>query len=282
MEADRSDLHEASQGGRGTGLGTGATAAIIGGIGSVASGAISSHAAGSAANKEVAAAQQAEQQIQPWANPGTQSIGQLMQGFQNGTLGPGSIPAFTAPTADQAAATPGYQFTQQQGERGVLAGSSAMGGSLGGGTLKALDQYNTGLANSTYNDVFNRSLAGYNAQLAGQQQGFNQLFNVSGQGLGAATNVGNLMTQAGNAQAAGTIGQANAWNSAISGITGNAQQGLLLNGALGGVNSGVNFPSPGTLENAGALQVPQVPNFGSASGYGPGAPSVSPYVIGPG
>ncbi len=274
MEADRSDLHETSQGGRGTGLGTGATAAIIGGIGaagSVASSAISAHAAGSAADKQVAAAQSAEQLNQPFVQAGTQSIGQLMQGFQNGTLGPGSIPAFKAPTAEEAAATPGYQFTQQQGERGVLAGASANGNTLGGGTLKALDQYNTGLANSTYNDVFNRSLAGYNAQLTGQQQGFNQLLGVSNQGEAAANNVGNLMTQAGNAQAAGIVGQANAINSGITGVTSNATQAILLNRILGGQGGGgVTTPSPAALDNAGALPIPPLPDFGTASGYGPG------------
>ncbi len=247
---------------------------LLGAAGSIGSSIVGAVASGNASAAQQAAAANAEKLNAPWVTAGTQSVGQLMQGFQNGTFGPGSIPPFTAPTAAEAAATPGYQFTQQQGERGVLAGAGANGQSLGGGTLKALDQYNTGLANSTYNDVFNRALTGYNAQLTGQQQSFNQLLGVSNQGESAANNVGNLMTQAGNAQAAGIVGQANAINSGITGTTSDISQAILLNKILGGQNT--NAPSG-------------VPNFGSAPGYyGSGSPAATPpflpgnEVLGPG
>ena len=79
---------------------------------------------------------------------------------------------FQAPTVtDQNA--PGYQFAKQQGMQGIERSAAARGGLLTGGTLKALDAYNTGLANQTYGDVFNRALSQYqtnaNTGIAGYQ-----------------------------------------------------------------------------------------------------------------
>ena len=48
--------------------------------------------------------------------------------------------------------TPGYQFTKQQGEAGIENAASAQGG-ISGNTLAALDQYNTGLADQTYQNA---------------------------------------------------------------------------------------------------------------------------------
>ena len=247
------------------------TAAVIGTVGAVTGSIVSAHAAGKAADQQAAAAQQAEQLNQPWVNAGQTSLAQLMTGEQNGTFGKPAT--FAAPTAQEAEATPGYQFAQQQGMRAVTAAGSQAGNSLGGATLKAAEQFGTGLANSTYNDVFNRSLASYNANLSGNQQAYNQLLGVSNQGEAAANNVGNLMTQAGNAQAAGTIGTANAITGGIQGVTSDVSQNLLLSKILAGgagANAGVTMPSPASLENAGALTVPDVGTFGTATGYGPG------------
>jgi hypothetical protein len=82
--------------------------------------------------------------------------------------------AFSAPTLDEARNTPGYKFTQEAGNQGILAGASALGGNISGNTFQALDKYNTGLADSTYNDVFNRALSGYQTNLGRQQQNFGQ------------------------------------------------------------------------------------------------------------
>lgn len=222
------------------------TALVIGGVaaagGSIASGAIGAHAAHSAADQQSEAADKAAAREAPWEQAGATSLGKIMAGFDNGTFGPGSIPAFKAPTAEEAMATPGYAFTRNEGLRAVNAAASAGGRSLGGATIKAGAQYATGLADSTYNDTFSRQLQSYQAQLAGQNQSFNQLFGVSNQGQNAATNVANLMTQSGNAQAAGTVGAANAWSGAIGGATNAISQPLLANAIL---NNG-GKPAPPT------------------------------------
>lgn len=241
-----------------SGLGTGATAAIIGGIsaaGSVGSSLIGSHAAGSAAKSQEDSAQQAldfQKQVygdqkanqQPFVDAGQANIGKLMSDISASKYGTGSNPNFVAPTADEAKATPGYQFTSDQGTSAILKGAAGLGGSINGGTLKALDTYNTGLADSTYQQTYNNFLSTYNANLTKQNQEFNEMYqpavlgenaasNINATGTQAAANVGNLMTQQGNAQAAGTIGSANAIQSGIGGATNGVLNAYLLSKLTG-------------------------------------------------
>lgn len=54
--------------------------------------------------------------------------------------------------------TPGYQFNLEQGLRGVQSSAFAKGTGLTGGTLKALMQYGSGLADSTYGSTVDRYL----------------------------------------------------------------------------------------------------------------------------
>lgn len=234
---------------------------------------------------------------QPFLSVGQTSIAQLMNSINNGTFGPGSLPNapqftggdFKAPTLAEAQATPGYEFTAQQGNKGILQGAAAAGGAISGGTLRALDSFNTGLADSTYNDVFNRSLstynaglskyqaqlAGYGSTLAGQNQEFNQLISPAQIGSGSAStlasagqasaqNIGQLMTGIGNAQASGTVGASNALTSGITGATNSATQAILLQKLLGsgvspsvGIGSGSPFdPNYQSPYGAGAIQIP--------------------------
>ena len=245
------------------------TAALVGGLATagagVASSVIGSHAASSAADEQAQAAQNAldfqkqefatqQQNIAPWLEAGKTSLGTLMQDFQNGTFGPGSIappPSFQVPTLQDARNSPGYQFELGQGINAIQRSAAARGGLGSGSTLKALQSFGTGLADSTYGDVFNRSLAtygaglqGYQAKLAGQSQAYNQLAGIAGTGQTAAQNinatgtqvsqnVGNLMTQIGNAQAAGTVGSANAITGGINSATNGLMSSLLLGGLFG-------------------------------------------------
>jgi hypothetical protein len=72
---------------------------------------------------------------------------------------------FVAPTLEQAKQEPGYAFTQQEGEKGILRNAAKMGIARTGGTLKDIDQFNTGLADQTYSHVYNRAAGEYNQQL---------------------------------------------------------------------------------------------------------------------
>lgn len=196
-------------------------AAAIGGISSLVGGLFGESATSQSLDfqKQMYGTQQ--KNLAPYIGAGDTSLASLMKGFENGTFGPGSIPAFTAPTAAEARATPGYQFNLQQGEKAVDAGAAARGGLMTGGTIKAEQNYGAGLASGTYQQTFQNALQQYNAALQGQAQNYNELSNTAGMGLNAVTganqssgqmgtNFANLMT--GNASnltaAAGGIGNA--------------------------------------------------------------------------
>jgi hypothetical protein len=246
-------------------IGTGIALALgaLSAGGKIAGSVIGGKGASKAAEQQTNAAQQAidlqnqryqetQGNFKPYMDAGQYSIGQLMEGLQNGTFGPGSIPGFKAPTAQEARDTPGYQFTKTEGTRGVLASAAARGAGLSGGALKSLDRYTTGLADSTYGGTFNRALSTYDAQLRGQTQGFNQLSSLAGGGQQAATtlgqfgqnsatNIGQLMTGIGNAQASGTLGKASAWQTGLSGAT-NTFSDLLANQGM------IGSPSPQLIQ----------------------------------
>lgn len=267
------------------------TVGLIGGGTSLLGGLFGSNAAKKASEQQVQQEQQAldfqkqiwaqqQQNLAPYLSAGQTSIQKLMGLLDNGTFGPGSTPAFTAPTLTEAQQSPGYQFTKQQGEAGLLKASAAAGGAISGGTLKALDQFNTGLADSTYNDVFTRALSTYQQNLAAQQQQYQQLFNPAALGVGAtenlnatgsqtALNVANLMGNIGNAEAAGTVGSANSWINALNGVAGSATNGLLL--------SKLATPAGGGKVSTGG-GIDPFADYLAGEGVGPGALSAPAFA----
>jgi hypothetical protein len=264
------------------------TAGLIGAGGSIISSIFGSSAATKASQAQVAQEQKAldfqqgvynDQKANqaPFVQAGHDSIGSLMAGFANGTYGPGSIPDFKAPTLAEAQATPGYQFTQTQGEQGIERGAAAAGGAFSGGTLKALAGFDTGLADSTYNDVFSRALSTYNSTLQTQQQGFNQLAgvaqigegaaaNVNASGTSASTTIGNTLGNIGNAQAGGIVGSANSIIGGINGAAGSATLPFYLQSLTGAQGGG--YAPPPTYAPTG-----YVPPTVGESGYVPPAPA---------
>ncbi len=225
----------------------GALLGLLGLGGNLLGGLFGGNAASTAAQQQEQAGQKAigvqndsinQQQTaqQPFINAGTTSIADLMKGIGGTDFNP---PAFQAPTLGEAESTPGYQFTKQQANKGVLQASAAAGGSITGGTLSAIGAKDTQLADSTYGDVFNRKLQEYQAKLSGGAQKFGQLFGIGQLGENAtqnvnqgrqvaATNISDLMTQIGNSQAAGTVGKSNAITKGLTGGIGALTQGLLL------------------------------------------------------
>ncbi|WP_144023047.1 hypothetical protein [Burkholderia sp. AU15512] len=250
-------------------------------VGSVASGVIGSNAAGDAAQTQADAAnnaaalqnqqwQQTQANLKPYLelgsgfiNPLVTALGYTMNGLGNvtGTIDSNplqqkfSYADFQAPTAAEAAATPGYQFTLDQGLKSVQNGAAARGLGTSGAAMKGAANYATGLADSTYNDVFNRALNTYNTNLGKAQSTFqtnynsaannaNRLLGVVGNGqnaaatngsLGAAAvgNIGNTLTSGANAQASGIVGGANALSGALGSLgSGAMTYGLLNNNAL--------------------------------------------------
>lgn len=110
-------------------------------------------------------------------------------------------------------ATPGYQFALDQGQAAIDNSAASRGNLFSGATLKAQQEYGTGMANQEYGNYLNR--------LMGQaSQGQAAAGNIANAGVnyssGASTAYGNM----GNAQAAGAIGQGNAISGAFDNIAG--------------------------------------------------------------
>jgi hypothetical protein len=165
-------------------------AGVIGAVGSSVAAGSAASATTSATNANIAQQQSALAQqatlSQPYRDLGSAAIPQY-----EALLGIG--PAGAAGIGPALAATPGYQFTQQQGETGIL-NAASLGGGVGGNTLAALDTYNTGLASGTYqNEVadIGGAVASGQAAAAGQAQ------NVGT----SAANIGNALTNQGNTTA---------------------------------------------------------------------------------
>ncbi|EGD06501.1 hypothetical protein B1M_01112 [Burkholderia sp. TJI49] len=245
-------------------------AAIAGGaVAGLAGSAISAGAAGDAAQTQADAAnnaaalqnqqwQQTQKNLKPYMDLGTSSINPLLSamGYNvtknddgtytfNGT-DPNNIlqQRFSAPTAAEAAATPGYQFTLDQGLKSVQNSAAARGLGTSGAALKGASTYATGLANSTYNDVFNRALNTFQTNYNSAANNVNRLTGLVGSGQNAAAtngslgatavgNIGNTLTSAANASAAGTVGSANALANGLSSLgSAGMTYGLLNNNAL--------------------------------------------------
>ena len=294
----------------GTALALGALAGAGGGI---ASSVIGSKASNKAATQQ-AAGQQAgidetrrqfdvsQANSQPFVEAGQQSIGSLMDALKSGKFGLGSAGAapadFKAPTLEEVQQTPGYQFAAQQGSKGILQASAAGGGGISGGTSKALQGYQTQLANTTYGDAFSRAmqayqsqLAGYGTRLAANQQEFGQMFAPAQLGAGATANlnqiggnasstIAQLMAGIGSSRAAGTMGGAASIANGVGGATNSISQSLLLAKLLGGRSSaitpGATLPGtssiPGGAGNAAGL-LPGTANYGIIQDSGFAYPS---------
>ena len=116
---------------------------------------------------------------------------------------------------------PGYAFRLSEGQKALDRSAAARGGLISGGALKAAQRFGQDLGSQEYQNAYNRALTGYNADVARESTGYNRLAALAGYGqtatgqIGAAgqnmaSNVGNLMTSGAAANAAGSVGSANA------------------------------------------------------------------------
>lgn len=216
---------------------SGVATAIVGSA--VIGGVVASNAAGKAAKAQQNAAQlssdtqlnmfnQNREDATPWRDAGKVALSQLSAGTK-----PGGDFNRNFTLADFQA-DPGYQFTRDQGEQSINRAMAAKGRYDSGAALKDLTTFGTGLANQTYGDAYNR----FNND---RTQRFNRLSSLAGMGQTANSQIGAMGTQtaasigqnqlaAGNAQAAGYVGQANAVNNTIGSLT----SMYALNGLSGG------------------------------------------------
>lgn len=197
-----------------------AWAAAIGAVGSIAGAAISSSSASSSADKQIAAQQQAMQQasaerekyfgvgkdqLLPYAQLGTEQLPTIRTLLGQGEGGSDAMQAMLEKY-------PGYQFAIKQGDQGVINASLGQGGRESGNFYKAIADYNRGMGAGLYQQFFN-NVTGVANQGANAGTGIANL--AAGVGTGNANSAQTGYTNIGNAGAAGTIGQSNAWTNAI-------------------------------------------------------------------
>lgn len=142
---------------------------------------------------------------------------------------------------------PGYGFRLREGEKALERMQAARGNLLSGGAIKAGQRFGQDLASQEYMNAFNRAQAQLGTRLGtlGSLYGAGQAAaqQVAGQAGQMGVNVGNLMTQGGQARASGYLGQANALNQALG-------QGAGLYGMYsGGYFNPQNQLSMGTLND---------------------------------
>jgi hypothetical protein len=280
-----------------TAIGIAAGVGVAGSIGSAAIGAnAAENAAGTQASATDRAAQlQYEEQQQalafqkqqwqtqqkneaPFLKAGTQginSLAQLLNTSGEGLLTPWTE-QFQAPTLQQAEQYPGYQFQEQQGARAIEQNAAATGTLASPQTTAALEQYNQGLAQGDYSNVYNQAMQqyqqAYNIFQQNQANQYNRLSNLAGGGQVAAGQLGNE-------------GSAASSQVANIALTGGAQQGQDIqnaaaaraSGYIGAANAFSGIPSSLASQASLLPLYSQLINSNNASSTGPSPFSGQPY-----
>jgi len=228
-----------------------AVAAVAGGVLSGVGSAVAGHEAAqatesstnAAVNEQQWAIQQQEAQEAPYTALGKAAIPQYEALLGLGKGGSAGIQKTLA-------ATPGYQFAKSQGLTSTENAATAQGLGLSGNTLQALDQFSTGLADSTYQNA-----VGNAAQAVGfgQAAASNTASNI-GQG---ASNISNALISQGNNIAGIDI---NTIAGIDKSITGGIGAGVTAN-TLAGL-TGSSLPS-----DPGAYAAGGVPAISGGGGY---------------
>lgn len=156
----------------------------------------SANAAEDAAESQKRALTTVAENFRPYAELGDYSAGQLQS-----QLTPNALLSDFSPADLEN--DPGYQFELAEGNRAIGNAAGARGGRYSGGTLKALQRFGQGLAASRYNQAFQRDNVN-------KTRNYNMLAGGVSAGQGAQGTVGNFLSGAGDARAAGTVGSNNA------------------------------------------------------------------------
>jgi hypothetical protein len=159
---------------------------------------------------------QNREDLAPYRTAGSTAIGQLSAGTVNG----GDFNRDF--TLDDFVKDPGYQFRMNEGSRALQGANAATLGVQNGRTMRELTRYGQDYGSGEYSNAYNRFNADRNTR-------FNRLATIAGVGQ-TATNTGvaagtansnsvaDLTLDRANAQAAGRVGQANAYGQGLESL----------------------------------------------------------------
>jgi hypothetical protein len=208
-------------------------AAVIGGAVSMSASSKAAKAQERASDKATAAQKAAlDRQIalqEPFRQGGLTAQNEIMQylgiGGDKNAPGYGSLAKSFDELygGDKFQQDPGAQFRQSESLKALERSAAARGNLLSGSTLKGITRFSQDLASQEYQNAFNRYQVERSAKLnplqslmGSGQSATNVMTGATGQfGQNEASNIYN----AGQARASGYIGQGNALNQALSGIT---------------------------------------------------------------
>jgi len=193
-----------------------AGSAVVGYVGAQQAASQQANAANNATNAQLQMFHEQQATQKPWLQAGQTALNQLTTGTQPG--GEFNRP-FTAADLNTYLA-PNYQWQLSQGQGALQNQMNAAGGLVSGNAFKGMQDYTQNFASNAYQNAFNN----YQTQ---QSNIYNRLANIAGLGSGAAQSMGSTtagmspgiassMMGYGNAQAAGTMGGANAIGSGLT------------------------------------------------------------------
>lgn len=260
----------------------------IGGIGSIASGAMGASAANNAASTQAAAAEKAaelqyqasqnaldfqKQQYQtsqsneaPYLAAGNSALNSLQYGLGTGGTANGSGVAqgslltpygqtFTAPTGLTEQNDPGYQARLQLGQDAIQRSAAAAGGVVTGGTAQALNNEAQDYASNEYNNVYNRALntydTNYNTYNTNQNNQYNKLAALASGGQATAANMAAQGQSASNNVTSNLLGTASAQGQDYTNAAGATASGYInsANAYSGGLQGAAGIINSGISQN---------------------------------
>jgi hypothetical protein len=188
--------------------------AVVAGVGSVASSAIGAGAAKKAGQaqeqaamlgveEQRAAREELARRLEPYAAAGGPALQAQMAAL--GLRGPAEQATFVS----QQEQSPIFEALAKQQEEAILQNASATGGLRGGNVQAALAQFRPALLNQFLTQQYER-LGGMTT--LGQQSAA----GVGSAGMTAASNIGELLGQAGAAKAGAALGAGQAWGNLAS------------------------------------------------------------------
>jgi hypothetical protein len=198
---------------------------LLGGAGSIVGGALQAKYAKKALELQEKMFDIVRADLKPYIGAGKDATNLLMDAL------PGLTERFD-PTMEELEATPGYQFTLNQGLKAAQNGFAARGLASSGAAMKGAASYASGLASQTYQQQLQNHMAQnlqhYNMLMGPMQVGAGAAAGQAGVGGQFAGNMGQYAQNIGTAWSAGINGAANSINNGLQAAYGWGYGGSLL------------------------------------------------------